>query len=190
MQPIKAVDGHEDDNDTKIINYNSNQNIMKFLRLLTLATLMTATLIAPSCNKDNIEGPDVVSKENLMSGGQETPAVPTTATGTVFSEYNKKTRILTYRVTWSGLTAPVAAMHIHGLADPGTAAPIVQNIITASGGLATPSASRYGTSGSFSGSLLVDGVVIKEQELLNGKFYMNIHTSTYPAGEIRGQMLF
>jgi hypothetical protein len=37
---------------------------------------------------------------------------------------------------------------------------------------------------------MVDGVKIKETELLNGLYYFNIHNILHPAGEIRGQIEF
>jgi len=45
-------------------------------------------------------------------------------------------------------------------------------------------------SGTFSNSVLVDEVAIKEAGLLAGLYYVNIHTPTFPGGEIRGQIEF
>ena len=46
------------------------------------------------------------------------------------------------------------------------------------------------TCGTYTGTLLADGVVVKEDDLLNGVYYINIHTAAYPNGEIRGQIRF
>jgi hypothetical protein len=99
--------------------------------------------------------------------------------------YTRETRILSYTVKWSGLTGNPILMHIHGLAPTGFAANVVQTILSAANPTAFPA-----NNGKYSGTLLVDGVVVKEQDLLNGLYYMNIHTPTYPGGEIRGQIVF
>jgi hypothetical protein len=70
-------------------------------------------------------------------------------------------------------------MHIHGSADPGFNAGIIQ----------TFSGYPLKAKGSYSGNALMDGVVLKEVELLANKYYINIHTKLYPGGEIRGQLL-
>lgn len=164
---------------------------MRKLKLSALLTLLTlSTLTFSSCEEDDLDQEALYQNKTIaMSGAQEVPIVPTTATGNIDAEYSKLTKTLFYTVNWSGLTGPVAAMHIHGLADPGSNAGIVQNIITASNGIATPNPTRYGTSGTFAGSMYVDGVAIKEADILAGKFYINIHTATYPGGEIRGQLI-
>lgn len=162
---------------------------MKWSKLFAFLLLFTMILFVSACEKDS-------DKENLtiysppplpISSAQEVPVNPTTGTGTINATYNKDTRILSYSVSWSGLTGPVAAMHIHGLADPGFNAGVLQNIVTASNGIAQPG-SKYGTSGSINATLFIDGVIFKEEHLLANKYYLNIHTALYPGGEIRGQL--
>ena len=97
---------------------------------------------------------------------------------------------MTWSVTWSGLTGAVSLMHIHGLAPRGYNAPVVYNIIAASNALALPNPTLYPATGKFSGTVLADGFIIKEQDLLNGLYYMNIHTAANGGGEIRGQISF
>ncbi len=145
-----------------------------------------------SCESDQeLKKTTDYSRKNIaLTGAQETPATPSTALGSMDVSYSKETKILNWSVNWSGLTGPVSLMHIHGQAPVGFSAGVVQNIITASNGLATPNATLYPATGKFSGTLQVDGFVVKEQELLNGMYYMNIHTATYPSGEIRGQIVF
>jgi hypothetical protein len=117
------------------------------------------------------------------------PAVTAAGLGSMEVFYSKDTRILSYSVSWSGLTGAVTAMHIHGKAPVGFAAGVFQNIITSSGGIFTPGSS-YGINGKVSATLLVDGVTIKEEDLLSGQYYMNIHTAANPGGEIRAQIVF
>ena len=98
--------------------------------------------------------------------------------------YNKTTKLLNYTVRWTGLSGNPTAMHIHGLAPVGYAAGVVQTI------LASSNPTLFPANGSFSGTFLVDGVVVKEDNLLNGFYYVNIHTALNPGGEIRGQIVF
>lgn len=166
---------------------------MKLIRLSALTSLVLGLMLAiTSCEKvaEEKKTTDYEKKAIPLTGAQETPANPSTALGTMDVSYSKETRMLTYSVTWSGLTGPVASMHIHGLAPSGYAAGVVQNIITASNGIFTPNATTFPATGKVSGTLLADGVVVKELDLLNGMYYMNIHTATYPGGEIRGQIKF
>jgi CHRD domain-containing protein len=162
---------------------------MKWVKLSALSLLFTL-LFVTACEKNSDEESRLVySAPNLpMSPTQENPATISNGTGTINATYRKDTKILTWSVVWSGLTGSVAAMHIHGLADPGFNAGVLQNIITTSNGIATPGA-KYGTSGSISGTLYIDGVIFKEEHLLANKYYMNIHTATYGGGEIRGQLI-
>ena len=169
---------------------------MKLIKLTALMSLLFVLVFSMTSCEKNAEKRQTTEYEKtgiVMSGAQETPAVPSPALGTMDVLYSKETRTLTYKVTWSGLTDSLSAMHIHGLAPTGFAAGVIQNIVAASNSIFPQRTSGKYTflkSGSISGTLLADGVAVKEQDILNGVYYMNIHTPAYPGGEIRGQITF
>lgn len=169
---------------------------MKLIKLTAFSSLLLAfTFSITSCEKaaEKKKTTDYEKKGIVLSGAQEYPAVPSSALGSMDVFYSKETRTLTYNVTWSGLTDSVLLMHIHGLAPAGYNASVVQNIVTASNGIFAQKTSgkfTYAKSGKLSATLLADGVVVKEQDILNGLYYLNIHTNTYSGGEIRGQIVF
>lgn len=169
---------------------------MKFFQLpayLILSVSLLGGLASCEKNAEQKKTTDYSKVGIPLTGAQETPAVPSPALGSMDVFYSKETRTLTYTVRWSGLTDSVSLMHIHGLAPTGFAAPVIQTIVGTSNTIfpqKTAGKFTYAKTGSLSGVLLADGVAVKEQDLLNGLFYMNIHTATYPGGEIRGQIRF
>ncbi len=164
---------------------------MKLLKLTALPLFMVASLfIISSCESDaELKRTSDYSKTGIaLTGAQETPAVPSTALGTMDVSYTRSSKILTYTINWSGLTGAVAAAHIHGLAPTGYAAGVVQTFSTSA---ITRCATVSNTScGTYKGTLLVDDVIVKEADLINGVYYVNLHTAAYPGGEIRGQIRF
>ncbi len=125
---------------------------------------------------------NVVSKTGLPLGAdQEVPANASTATGTADVSYNKESQMLTYTVNWSGLTDKPTMAHIHGTAAKGVNAGVQHDL---SGVL------QKETAGSFTDSVKIDGSKIKEDSLMAGFYYFNIHTPKNPGGEIRGQIEF
>lgn len=169
---------------------------MKLLKLTALTSLMFALLVGMSSCEKNAEKKkttDYEKKDIPLTGAQETPPNASPALGSMDVFYSKETRILTYTVRWSGLTDSVSLMHIHGLAPTGFPAGIVQNIVHTSNSIfpqKTAGKYTFTKTGSLSGTLLADGAAVKEQDILNGMFYMNIHTPAFPGGEIRGQIRF
>jgi CHRD domain len=169
---------------------------MKLIKLTALPLLFIVFILGiTSCEKnaEKKKTTDYEKKNIPLTGAQETPATPTSALGSMDVFYSKETRTLSYTVRWSGLTDSVMLMHIHGLAPTGFAAGVVQNIVTASNSIfpqKTAGKYTFSKSGSLTGVLLADGVLVKEQDILNGSYYMNIHTTVYPAGEIRAQITF
>jgi hypothetical protein len=173
---------------------------MQLLKLTVLSVLTLAIAIGfVSCEKDAEKKKylEYMKSGIPMTGAQETPPFNvSSATGTLDVYYAKNSKTLSYKVTWQGLTDTIVGMHIHGTAPQGYSTGIVQNILITKNEAQFPF-----RGGSYSGSLLVDGVVIKEENLLNGMYYLNIHTkgivpglappnNTYAGGEIRGQIKF
>lgn len=101
-------------------------------------------------------------------------ATDSTATGSLEASYDSDTMEFSWTATYEGLTGPATAAHFHGPAAEGENAPPVVPI---SGDLASP----------IEGS----ATLTEEQatQLLDGMWYLNIHTEQYPDGEIRGQVL-
>jgi len=128
-----------------------------------------------AANKDS-----VTKKGIALTGSNEVPAVSPAGSGTLDVSYDKAAKTLTYSAKWSGMTDSVTMMHFHGPAEKGTNAGVLYPITDF-----TP-----GTSGTANGTVKLDGVKLKEAELLGGKWYYNIHTKTHPGGEIRGQVIF
>jgi len=169
---------------------------MKLIKLTALSSLLFAFVISmASCEKEAEEKKTTNFQNSgiLMTGAQETPPIATTALGSMDVFYSKETRTLSYKVTWSGLTDSVSLMHIHGLAPTGFPAGVVQTIVGPSNTIfpqRTLGKYTFLRSGTLSGTLLADGVAVKEQDILNGVYYMNIHTPAFPGGELRGQIRF
>lgn len=147
---------------------------------LTKITLLGFLLLFLGCEKDaeTVNNP-VYNLRGNATGDQEAPTrITTTATGTITGTYNKESNLLTYTITWNGLTGGnAAAMHFHGPAEPGKAAGVRLGITGF-----TPAAS-----GTVSGTATLDDT--QEDELVNGLWYYNIHNATYQPGEIRGQVV-
>lgn len=105
-----------------------------------------------------------------IDGAQAGTASPGTGSGTL--TFDDVTNQLNWNISFSGLIGTQTAAHFHGPASAGFNGPI-----------------QIGLS---LGSPLVGSAVLtstQETQLLGEQWYLNIHSSTNPAGEIRGQLL-
>jgi hypothetical protein len=123
----------------------------------------------------------VVMKSVTLSADQEVPPTTSKGSGTADVSYDKDSKTLTFTVNYKDLTSAPNMAHIHGPAPRGVNAGVVHDL---SGKLPKEA------SGSFSDTVKVDGNTIKEDSLLAGRYYFNIHTPKNPGGEIRGQIEF
>ena len=110
----------------------------------------------------------------LLNGAGEPTEVSTPATG--LGTITIEGSLLTYHITFSGLSAPATAAHVHG-----------QAATTNSAGVLFPINGATGTSGVLSGTHILTATEFAG--VTNGLTYVNIHTSTHPGGEIRGQIV-
>jgi hypothetical protein len=149
------------------------------LKKLTSGFLLALSLVGfSSCDQSDLDEigkilrPAPSSKVALtavINGSQEVPPTPSAATGTFTGVYDKETNVLTYTVTYTGITPQ--AGHLHRGA-PGTTGPIVVPFNS----LSSP----------ITGTFIFSEA--DEALLLNNGFYANLHTPAYPGGEIRGDI--
>jgi hypothetical protein len=162
----------------------ANTTVMRLIKQTAYTIILFTTFILSSCDRDDIEDETTFVGNALpVNGAQEVPAVATSGTGIINANYSKLSRTLSYTVTWSGLSGPLAAAHIHGNAEAGYNASVKQ------GFAGVPNPTLYGASGTFRGTVYMDGINFKEEDLLSDKFYINLHTALRPGGEIRGQLV-
>ena len=142
-------------------------------RLAIPSLLLAAAVGIAGCSWMPGMSSDTMSMKNALTGAQEVPPVTTGGNGTVDSTFDKSTNALTWTVTYSGLSGPVTAGHIHGPAAPGANAGVV---IPFTGDLSSP----------IKGKATLTAA--QAADLAAGRYYVNLHTAKNPNGEIRGQL--
>src|SRR5438874_5735971 len=136
-----------------------------------LAIILVFTLVQFSANATTY--PISVT----LSGAQEVPANSSTGTATLTGTYNDSTNVLKYTVTFSGLSSNTTAAHFHSPGPPGISAPVVVPAAGFPTGV---------TSGTYTDSIVLTSGA--EDTLKMGLWYFNIHTTNFPAGELRAQI--
>ncbi|MGC4000534.1 MAG: CHRD domain-containing protein [Anaeromyxobacter sp.] len=161
------------------------------LQLLTLALALGAPASALS---QGIFSPQTFSAR--LNGFKEVPTLSTQGFGTFSADITVGDAgpTIAWTLTFSGLSAPASAAHIH-LGQPGVAGGIAVNLCGAGSAPACPA--EGSVTGTIDATSVVgpaeQGIAPGElQELLVamvvGATYVNVHTATFPTGEIRGQI--
>jgi hypothetical protein len=110
-----------------------------------------------------------------MTASNEVPPTQSQGKGEVTATYDTASKKLSWKGTYSGLTGPATAAHFHGPAASGKNA-----------GVAIPIFAGAAAKSPFEGSATLTDAQAKE--LMAGEWYVNVHTATNKAGEIRGQL--
>lgn len=112
---------------------------------------------------------------SYMSKDQENPATITTATGNGAVSINAAGTQALVTMNWAGLTGNATAGHIHN-GRSGVNGPVICNL--------SPAVAATGS--------VVDALcnlsAAQATALRQGQLYLNLHTSMFPGGEIRGQI--
>ncbi len=154
---------------------------MKTLHKLSVATV-GATLFALAVPFQESVGAVTLGQYTAtLSGANERP-IPTTspATGELIGTLSGSSGsyVFAASTSYSNLTTPPVEGHIHGPATINGTAPVLFPF------------SFLPNSTAVSGSLVGNPnlTAAQAQELSDGLFYFNIHTTLFPEGEIRGQL--
>jgi hypothetical protein len=109
-----------------------------------------------------------------LSGRNEAPAIRSGAVGELQADLDTTTRLLTYKLTYQGLSGPALGAQFHGPAKSGQVAP--------------PTLDVADPANPISGEATLTPAQVAD--LKKGLWYVNIATDANPAGEIRGQVKF
>jgi len=107
-----------------------------------------------------------------LKASNEVPPNESKGTGSVTATFDSDSNKLSWKGIVSGLIGTVTAAHFHA-AEAGRNGAVAVPIIGAD-------------NGSFEGSATLTDT--QAEDLMAGRWYVNIHTTTYKAGEIRGQV--
>ena len=148
----------------------------KPLQLFFSAALVVSTLFI-SCDKEDDDMTDkTYATSGNASGTQMNPSNTSTSTGTLTGTYNATTNLWQYNIVWSNLSATAGLVQVYGPAAIG-----VNGSLLFSLAITTP-----GVNGAASGSITLTDA--QETALLANNTYYTISSTTYPSGEIRGQV--
>lgn len=138
-----------------------------------VALLGTLALVGSVVATSATAAAEVVKLQSELKGSNEVPPNSSTGSGKAEASYDTDTKVLTYVVTYAGLTGPVMGAHFHGPGEAGKNA-----------GIALPFKT---VESPINGSATLTDA--QAADLLAGKWYANIHTAANPGGELRGQMM-
>ncbi|MEQ1797940.1 MAG: CHRD domain-containing protein [Lacibacter sp.] len=142
-------------------------------RVFQFALAVAALFTISSCSKQDA----VIVQDQyqaVLLPSNEVPARVSDGRGFAIGYLNPQTKVLTLRITYGNLRAPLTAWHIHK-APAGVNGPVIHNF-----GAPAPSEFYY-----ISAPLTAD----QENDLITANYYVNLHSTLYPGGEIRGQLL-
>ena len=133
---------------------------------LALAGVLTLAQAAP------------VSFQVPLTGAQQVPPVQTAGSGNADLTYDASTRVVTWDISFSGLSSQATMAHFHGPAAAGKNAG-VKVWLSQKGHMDVTSPIKG------EATLSPDDAKMFEA----GDMYINVHTKDHPGGEIRGQVV-
>jgi len=170
-------------------------NLRTKFTVLVLGFMVAGVPMALTVRADH---DDATTYRARLSGFGEVPPKLVDGTGKFTGTLSEDKTSISWTLTWSGLTGPAAAAHIH-FGQPQNTGSVVVFFCGGGGRPACPDGP--GHSGTVTGTwTAADILAVPSQGVAAGDFagflrilrvklgYANIHTPQFPAGEIRGQV--
>ncbi len=163
---------------------------MKRLLILVVAAVLALGVVGATTAHDDSDRNAFKAK---LGGYQEVPGISTTGKGEVRLKVNDAGTAIDYQLTYSALQGGAAAQaHIH-FAQPGVSGAVLAFLC---GGGGKPACPAFGVT--LTGTIVaadiqaIQGIAAGDlvaalRALRAGMTYANVHTASFPAGEIRGQ---
>jgi hypothetical protein len=165
-------------------------------KIVTLIGLVVTVLMLSAVTKA-----DQLTFTTTLTGAQEVPPSGSPGIGSALVTLDTLTNQFTVNVSFAGLVSPTIASHIHCCAGPGVNAMVATAVPTFPGfplGVTTGTylmtfdltlASTYNPAFiTAHGGTVAGAQAAFIAGLTSGQTYLNIHTSMFPGGEIRGQL--
>ena len=171
---------------------------MNLKRKSVLAAVALMVLAAPITSTARDDRDDVTTYRARLTGFGEVPPKLVDGQGKFTGTLSADGASISWTLTWTDLTGPAQAAHIH-FGQPQNTGSVV--VFFCGGGGRPPCPDGSGHSGSVSGTwTAADILPVVTQNVTAGDFagflrilrvrlgYANIHTPAFPGGEIRGQV--
>ncbi|MGN6669044.1 MAG: CHRD domain-containing protein [Trinickia sp.] len=141
---------------------------MHVIRKLNVAVLLWAVAAGAAFA-------ETVNLKADLEPSSEVPPTTSKGHGQVQATFDTSSKDLKWKISYEGLSGPATMAHFHGPASVGQNAGVQVGIPKDK--LASPIEGE---------KTLTDE---QAKELMNGKWYFNVHTAASPSGEIRGQVV-
>jgi hypothetical protein len=155
--------------------------------------LLVASLAVAAGGKNNLRSGD-------LNGYEENPDVSTVATGSFKVTLDDAAQTLTYELSYSGLESAVTQAHVHfgKPAVNGGVSFFLCGTAASPGPAGTPMCPQSGTVSRTATAADIIGPAVQGIQAMSyselvaamraGHTYANVHTTTFPGGEIRAQI--
>ncbi|MFG6687248.1 CHRD domain-containing protein [Mariniflexile sp. HNIBRBA6329] len=144
--------------------------------------------------KQSTSKKDKMNFTTHLSGDNEVPARKTNATGQVIVQINKDESSIHFKLIVANVQTNITGAHFH-MGPVGANAGVVVNLLNISDVTPNTNAPVNGilaegtiTASNLSGALANKPLSDLISAIRAGNIYINAHTTTYPGGEIRGQL--
>ena len=164
--------------------------------LFLCTSIVALTVLAPKAAvAETVSWSFSIDEQSIRNGPESDGSTNSPGMGAGTVDLDLDTNIISIDLSWSGLVGELTKLHIHGPAGIDKSNP--QHLIEIFGPPEVP-ADLVATEGSWSATFELESlsqpnfdIVTPEfvvETMLNGEAYVNVHTTVFGTGEIRGNL--